>query len=197
MAVAGVELVSRRPFLIREPASDSYGQRESRQGWFERYCLYWMTILRKTGACKSLSSGQKQLLAFARSFLLDPGVVIMDEATASVDAESERVIETALDTLLHGRTAIIHRPPPLSTIRSVERILVLHHGTPGGGRPRRAAGPRRRIRPPLPRCSSWRSHPASSSREPSTMVASRTASTNRKRIAGRRAIDVAGHVYRQ
>ena len=76
---------------------------------------------------KSLSSGQKQLLAFARAFLLDPGVVIMDEATASVDAESERVIETALDTLLHGRTAIIiaHR---LSTIRSVERILVLHHG---------------------------------------------------------------------
>ncbi len=76
---------------------------------------------------KSLSSGQKQLLAFARAFLLDPGVVIMDEATASVDAESERVIETALDTLLHGRTAIIiaHR---LSTIRSAQRILVLHHG---------------------------------------------------------------------
>ena len=76
---------------------------------------------------KSLSSGQKQLLAFARAFLLDSGVVIMDEATASVDAESERVIETALDTLLHNRTAIIiaHR---LSTIRSVQRILVLHHG---------------------------------------------------------------------
>ena len=67
------------------------------------------------------------MLAFARAFLLDPGLVIMDEATASVDAESERVIETALDTLLHGRTAIIiaHR---LSTIRSVQRILVLHHG---------------------------------------------------------------------
>ncbi len=76
---------------------------------------------------KSLSSGQKQLLAFARAFLLDPGVVIMDEATASVDAESERVIETALDTLLHGRTAIIiaHR---LSTIRSAQRVPVLHHG---------------------------------------------------------------------
>ena len=76
---------------------------------------------------KSLSSGQKQLLAFARAFLLDPGVVTMDEATASVDAESERVIETALDTLLHGRTAIItaHR---LSTIRSAQRVPVLHHG---------------------------------------------------------------------
>ena len=76
---------------------------------------------------KSLSAGQKQLLAFARAFLLDPGVVIMDEATASVDAESERVIETALDRLLLDRSAIIiaHR---LSTIRSVQRILVLHHG---------------------------------------------------------------------
>ena len=76
---------------------------------------------------KSLSSGQKQLLAFARAFLLDPGLVIMDEATASVDAESERGIETALDSLLQGRTALIiaHR---LSTIRSAQRILVLHHG---------------------------------------------------------------------
>lgn len=76
---------------------------------------------------KSLSSGQKQLLAFARAFLLDPGLVIMDEATASVDAESERSIETALDNLLQGRTALIiaHR---LSTIRSAQRILVLHHG---------------------------------------------------------------------
>ena len=76
---------------------------------------------------KSLSSGQKQLLAFARAFLLDPGLVIMDEATASIDTESERVIEQALATLLRGRTAIViaHR---LSTIRSVKRILVLHRG---------------------------------------------------------------------
>ena len=76
---------------------------------------------------KSLSSGQKQLLAFARAFLLDPGLVIMDEATANIDTESERVIEQSLATLLRGRTAIViaHR---LSTIRSVERILVLHRG---------------------------------------------------------------------
>lgn len=76
---------------------------------------------------KSLSTGQKQLLSFARAFVRDPDVVIMDEATSSIDAESERLIEEATATLLAGRTAIViaHR---LSTIRSVDRILVLHDG---------------------------------------------------------------------
>ena len=76
---------------------------------------------------KSLSTGQKQLLSFARAFVRDPVVVIMDEATSSIDAESERLIEDATATLLAGRTAIViaHR---LSTIRSVDRILVLHDG---------------------------------------------------------------------
>ncbi len=76
---------------------------------------------------KSLSTGQKQLLSFARAFVRDPDVVIMDEATSSIDAESERLIEDATATLLAGRTAIViaHR---LSTIRSVDRILVLHDG---------------------------------------------------------------------
>ena len=76
---------------------------------------------------KSLSTGEKQLLSFARAFLLDPRLVVMDEATASVDAESEHLIEGALSRLFAGRTAIIiaHR---LSTIRSVDRILVLHRG---------------------------------------------------------------------
>lgn len=76
---------------------------------------------------KSLSTGQKQLLSFARAFVRDPDVVIMDEATSSIDAESERLIEDATAALLAGRTAIViaHR---LSTIRSVDRILVLHDG---------------------------------------------------------------------
>lgn len=76
---------------------------------------------------KSLSTGQKQLLSFARAFVRDPDVVIMDEATSSIDAESERLIEDATASLLAGRTAIViaHR---LSTIRSVDRILVLHDG---------------------------------------------------------------------
>lgn len=76
---------------------------------------------------KSLSTGQKQLLSFARALVRNPDVVIMDEATSSIDAESERLIENATATLLAGRTAIViaHR---LSTIRSVDRILVLHNG---------------------------------------------------------------------
>ena len=76
---------------------------------------------------KSLSTGQKQLLSFARAFVLDPRVVIMDEATSSIDSQSERLIDDALGRLLTGRTAIIiaHR---LSTIQSVDRILVLHKG---------------------------------------------------------------------
>ena len=76
---------------------------------------------------KSMSTGQKQLLSFARAFVRDPDVVIMDEATSSIDAESEHLIEEATATLLAERTAIIiaHR---LSTIRSVDRILVLHDG---------------------------------------------------------------------
>eukprot|EP00105_Crassostrea_gigas_P007625 XP_011421938.1 PREDICTED: uncharacterized protein LOC105324536 [Crassostrea gigas] len=76
---------------------------------------------------KSLSTGQKQLLSFARAFVKDCPIVILDEATASIDSASERKIEQALDTLLKNRTAIIiaHR---LSTIRKVDRIIVMHHG---------------------------------------------------------------------
>ena len=76
---------------------------------------------------KSLSTGQKQLLSFARAFVKDCPIVILDEATASIDSASEKKIEQALDTLLKNRTAIIiaHR---LSTIRKVDRIIVMHHG---------------------------------------------------------------------
>lgn len=83
------------------------------------------TELRERGT--NLSGGQKQLLAFARVAIRDPQILVLDEATASLDVGTETLIQAALDHLLAGRTAIIiaHR---LSTIRNVDRILVLKHG---------------------------------------------------------------------
>jgi len=74
-----------------------------------------------------LSLGQRQLVAFARALLADPRILILDEATSSVDIGTERRIEQALRRLLHGRTAFIiaHR---LSTIRDADLIVVLEHG---------------------------------------------------------------------
>jgi ATP-binding cassette subfamily B protein len=75
----------------------------------------------------NFSVGEKQLLSFARAIAFDPPVLILDEATASVDPETERQIQTGLDTVLSGRTSIViaHR---LATIKNADRILVLHHG---------------------------------------------------------------------
>lgn len=76
---------------------------------------------------KLLSVGQKQLLSFARAFVRRPAIVVLDEATSSIDSETETLIEAGVKNLLAGKTAIIiaHR---LSTIKSVDRILVLHKG---------------------------------------------------------------------
>jgi ATP-binding cassette subfamily B multidrug efflux pump len=75
----------------------------------------------------NLSAGQRQLLSFARALAYDPRVLVMDEATSSVDSETERLVQIALDQLLAGRTALViaHR---LSTIESADRILVLSGG---------------------------------------------------------------------
>ena len=83
------------------------------------------TQLRERGT--NLSSGQKQLLAFARAAIRDPHILVLDEATASLDVGTEALIQEALEQLLAERTAIIiaHR---LSTIRNVDRIMVLKRG---------------------------------------------------------------------
>lgn len=74
-----------------------------------------------------VSSGQRQLISFARAFIADPAVLILDEATSSLDVPSERLVQQGLKTLLNSRTAIIiaHR---LSTVSIADRVLVLEHG---------------------------------------------------------------------
>src|SRR5439155_26248267 len=74
-----------------------------------------------------LSAGQRQLVAFARAFLADPAVLILDEATSSLDVPSERAVQRALRTVLAERTALIiaHR---LSTVEIADRVLVLADG---------------------------------------------------------------------
>jgi ATP-binding cassette subfamily B protein len=75
----------------------------------------------------SLSVGERQLLSFARALAFDPRVLVLDEATSSVDSALEARIEEALETLMRGRTSIViaHR---LSTVQGADRIVVLHHG---------------------------------------------------------------------
>lgn len=74
-----------------------------------------------------LSGGQRQRLAIARVFLKNPAIVVLDEATSSLDNESERAVEAAMEELLRGRTTLIiaHR---LSTVRRADRVVVLEHG---------------------------------------------------------------------
>jgi ATP-binding cassette, subfamily B, multidrug efflux pump len=75
----------------------------------------------------NLSAGERQLIAFARALYRDPEILILDEATANIDSETEAVLQSAVDTLLAQRTALViaHR---LSTIRRAHRILVFHRG---------------------------------------------------------------------
>jgi ATP-binding cassette subfamily B protein len=75
----------------------------------------------------SLSVGERQLLSFARALAFDPQVLILDEATSSVDSALEQRIDDALTALMRGRTSIVvaHR---LSTVQNADRIIVLHHG---------------------------------------------------------------------
>ena len=100
-------------------------QRTSIDGFIKQLPQDYHTPLRERGT--NLSGGQKQLLAFARVAIRDPRILVLDEATASLDVGTEALIQRALTDLLQNRTAIIiaHR---LSTIRNVDRILVLKRG---------------------------------------------------------------------
>lgn len=83
------------------------------------------TVVRERGA--GLSVGQKQLVSFARALAFDPKVLILDEATSSIDTETEQLIQAAVERVMAERTSIVvaHR---LSTIQKCDRIIVLHHG---------------------------------------------------------------------
>lgn len=114
---------------LGEPYSLLEVQRAAEQtnvaSFIEQLPQGYNTELRQRGT--NLSGGQKQLLAFARAAIRNPGILVLDEATANLDVGTEALIQEALETLLVDRTAIIiaHR---LSTIRRVDRILVLKQG---------------------------------------------------------------------
>ncbi|MXV78820.1 ATP-binding cassette domain-containing protein, partial [Candidatus Poribacteria bacterium] len=85
----------------------------------------YSTEIKEDGA--GLSVGQKQLVAFARALASDPSILVLDEATSSVDTETELLIEDALSRLMRDRTSVViaHR---LSTIQNADRIIVMHRG---------------------------------------------------------------------
>ena len=83
------------------------------------------TVISERGA--RLSIGQRQLLAFARTMISKPGILILDEATSSIDTHTEILVQQGIETLLKGRTSFViaHR---LSTIKKADRIFVINHG---------------------------------------------------------------------
>lgn len=93
--------------------------------WIERLPNGYQEMVTERGS--TFSAGQRQLLAFARALAADPRILILDEATANIDTETELVIQEALRTLMAGRTTLVvaHR---LSTVQSADRILVLQRG---------------------------------------------------------------------
>ncbi len=93
--------------------------------FIERLPEQWNTRVGERGV--KLSGGQRQRIAIARVFLRDPAIVVLDEATSSLDTESEQLVEAALERLLQGRTTLIiaHR---LSTVRRADRVVVMDNG---------------------------------------------------------------------
>jgi ATP-binding cassette subfamily B protein len=95
------------------------------ESFIERLPEGFKSEVRERGA--GLSVGQKQLISFARALAFDPALLILDEATSSIDTETEQLIQQAIERVMRDRTAILvaHR---LSTIQRADRIIVLHHG---------------------------------------------------------------------
>ena len=113
----------------RPDASDMEGIGAARlanaHGFIERLPDGYNTMINGEGA--SLSQGQRQLLAIARAALADPPVLILDEATSSIDTHTERLVQRGMDSLMRGRTSFViaHR---LSTVRNADCIMVLEEG---------------------------------------------------------------------
>lgn len=137
---APIALVLQDPILFSGSVRENllYGQPEATQAQLEEACRNanaldfvlalpdgWETEVGERGA--QLSGGQKQRLTIARAFLRNPRILILDEATSSLDSESERLIKDALDRLMAGRTTLViaHR---LSTVVTSDQILVLRDG---------------------------------------------------------------------
>ena len=115
--------------LGREDVSDERVRWAAREvhadGFVERLPEGFKSEVRERGA--GLSVGQKQLISFARALAFDPALLILDEATSSIDTETEQLIQRAIERVLRDRTSIVvaHR---LSTVQRADQILVLHHG---------------------------------------------------------------------
>jgi len=133
-------IVLQETFLFRGTVADNirYGRLDATDGeiveaaravgaheFIEAMAMGYQTQVEEGGA--SLSVGQRQLLAFARALLADPRILVLDEATSSIDTQTEKIIQDAMDRLLEGRTAFViaHR---LSTIVRADQIVVLSHG---------------------------------------------------------------------
>jgi ATP-binding cassette subfamily B protein len=119
------ENVSLGDDAISRPAIEEAVTRVRAARFVERLPERYDAPVRERGA--GFSVGEKQLLSFARALAFNPPVLVLDEATSSIDSETERLIQEAIEVLMEGRTtvAIAHR---LSTIRSADQILVFHHG---------------------------------------------------------------------
>jgi ATP-binding cassette subfamily B protein len=115
--------------LGREDIEDERVRWAAQEVHAERFILRlhegYKTEVKERGA--GLSVGQKQLISFARALAFDPALLILDEATSSIDTETEQLIQQAIERVMRNRTSLVvaHR---LSTIQRADRIIVLHHG---------------------------------------------------------------------